>query len=124
MKVKGTYSPEWPEISRLVKEAADWKCVRCGHPHDSQSGYVLTVHHFDGDKTNNAWWNLAALCQRCHLTIQAKVKIEQIYMLPHSNWFKPYVAGYYAFLMGRPTSKEYVIPRCDELIAAYLERSV
>lgn len=28
---------------------------------------VLTVAHLDHDKTNNRFWNLAALCQKCHL---------------------------------------------------------
>jgi hypothetical protein len=28
---------------------------------------VLTVAHLDHDKTNNRFWNLRALCQRCHL---------------------------------------------------------
>lgn len=30
---------------------------------------VLTVAHLDHDKTNNRFWNLKALCQRCHLRI-------------------------------------------------------
>lgn len=59
---------------------------------------ILTVHHLDGDKANCRWWNLAALCQRCHLEIQAKVVMERVYPFPHSEWFKPYVAGYYAFV--------------------------
>lgn len=29
---------------------------------------VLTVAHLDRDKDNNRFWNLAALCQRCHLS--------------------------------------------------------
>lgn len=29
---------------------------------------VLTVHHADGDPTNNARANLQALCQKCHLS--------------------------------------------------------
>lgn len=29
---------------------------------------VLTVAHLDHDKNNNRFSNLAALCQRCHLT--------------------------------------------------------
>lgn len=33
---------------------------------------VLTVAHIDHDTTNNAEDNLAALCQRCHLTHDAK----------------------------------------------------
>lgn len=28
---------------------------------------ILTVAHLDHDKTNNRFWNLKALCQRCHL---------------------------------------------------------
>lgn len=28
---------------------------------------VLTVAHLDHDKTNNRFWNLKALCQKCHL---------------------------------------------------------
>jgi hypothetical protein len=68
---------------------------------------ILTVHHLDGDKANCRWWNLAALCQRCHLEVQAKVVMERIYPHEHSEWFKPYAAGYYAFvylcgMCGRP----------------------
>ncbi len=57
---------------------------------------ILTVHHFNGHKNNCAWWNLLALCQRCHLTIQGKVNPHQPYMFEHSDWLKPYVAGFYA----------------------------
>ena len=35
------------------------------------SGHVLTVHHLDGDKANCTIGNLVALCQKCHLRIQA-----------------------------------------------------
>jgi len=51
----------------------------------------------DGDKANCAGWNLAALCQRCHLKIQARVKMGQLFMpevLPVSDWFKPQLEGY------------------------------
>ena len=58
---------------------------------------VLTVHHFDGNKSNDRWWNLMPLCQVCHLVIQGKVVPEQPWMFEHSEWFKPYCAGYYAF---------------------------
>lgn len=36
------------------------------------SKVVLTVAHLDHDKTNNRFHNLSALCQRCHLTHDAK----------------------------------------------------
>lgn len=58
---------------------------------------ILTVHHFDGDKKNDAWWNLLSLCQRCHLEIQTKVDPHQPWMFEHSDWLKPYVAAFYAF---------------------------
>lgn len=57
---------------------------------------ILTVHHLTGDKADLSWWNLAVLCQRCHLEIQAKVVMERIYPHEHSPWFKPHAAGYYA----------------------------
>jgi len=51
--------------------------------------------HIDGDKSNNSYWNLASLCQRCHLHIQSKVYISQFYMFEHTEWFKSHVSGYY-----------------------------
>jgi DNA-directed RNA polymerase subunit RPC12/RpoP len=69
---------------------------------------VLTVHHIDGDKYNVEWWNLVALCQVCHLIIQAKVKIRRPWlMFAHSEWFKPYAAGWYAWrYLGENLSRE------------------
>ena len=29
----------------------------------------LVVHHFDGDKSNNTYWNLLTLCAGCHRLI-------------------------------------------------------
>lgn len=69
------YPEEWPEIARRVKEDADWCRETCGHPHDPESGYVLTVHHLDGDKTNCSRENLIADCQRCHLKKQGRLRL-------------------------------------------------
>lgn len=78
---------------------------------------ILTVHHLDGNKLNCRWWNLAALCQRCHLSVQARVKMPRRWMLDHSEWFKPYVAGYYAFShLGQDLSRDDVMARLDELL--------
>lgn len=97
------YPDDWPDIAKRIKDAAHWKCVRCEHAHDSESGHVLTVHHLDGDKANCAGWNLAALCQRCHLHIQAKVRdMDQPFMFEHSEWFKPFVEGRRAALAKEP----------------------
>ena len=165
------YPPEWHEtIKHAVREAAGYRCIRCGHPYRSgqhgrgewtpcdeqcihcdpwryrgrkqeewttfhqtlvmagaivAEGYevearwrILTVHHFDGNKLNCRWWNLGALCQRCHLTIQGRVKLHVPYMFDHSQWFKPYVAGYYAWsILGEELTREQVGERLDELLA-------
>lgn len=97
-KGTGDYPANWKEIARRVKDEADWRCVRCGTKHGPPPD-VLTVHHLDGDKSNCAWWNLAALDQRCHLSIQARVVMARVWYLPHSEWFRPYVAGYVAATM-------------------------
>lgn len=91
--MSGEYPDDWPEIAKAVKDEADWKCVRCGAAHHPPSSYCLTVHHFDGDKANCERWNLMPLCQRCHLSVQARVDPVQGLMFEPSAWIIPYVAG-------------------------------
>jgi len=85
----------------MVKEENGWLCERCRHGHDPAAGYTLTVHHIDGNKSNVERWNLAALCQRCHLHIQAKVFLPQSFMFKHSPWFQPHLDGYYQSIIDR-----------------------
>jgi len=95
-KFKGEYPPEWTkEFRQSLRDEFDNKCERCRHAHDPKHGYTLTVHHLDNDKGNLARWNLAVLCQRCHLKIQGRVFLAQFFMLEHSDWFLPHVIGYY-----------------------------
>lgn len=92
-----TYPPDWPQISRRIRDAAGNRCERCKHENDVATGHLLTVHHLDGNKANVEDWNLAALCQRCHLTIQGRIKMNQMFMseiLPVSDWFRPHLEGY------------------------------
>jgi len=63
------YPDDWPDIAKRVKDKADWRCSECGARH--RRGYILTVHHIDGDPGNNSPENLVALCQRCHLPLHA-----------------------------------------------------
>lgn len=82
---------------------------------------ILTVHHLDGNKANCRWWNLVSLCQRCHLTIQGKVKMERVWPWEHTAWFKPYVAAYYALTyLGEELDREATESRLDELLALEL----
>lgn len=111
-----TYNPDGQGKRREARERAGNKCIRCGSP--SVPGKILTTHHFDGDKSNDAWWNLLALCQVCHLQIQGKVDPETPFFLEHSEWLKPFVAGFYAWKYeGEMISREQAESRLDELLA-------
>lgn len=109
------YPNNWTDIATAVKKRAGGRCIRCKMRHAPAVGYCLTVHHLDGNKANCAWYNLAALCQRCHLQVQAKVHMNQTWAFEHSEWFKPYVAGYYAYLAGLPTDRAYVMAHLESL---------
>ena len=91
------YPEDWKSIATRIKDAANWTCERCKAPHSVEGALVLTVHHLDGNKSNCADWNLAALCQRCHLAVQARVKMDQLFfseILDVSEWFKPHLSGF------------------------------
>lgn len=95
------YPADWKTVirPRILARAAS-RCEKCGvenyawlpakccaGPHYSdKDGFrrclgcrkhrprvVLTIAHLDHDITNNKDSNLAALCQRCHLTYDAKL---------------------------------------------------
>ena len=91
------YPIDWAEIAQRIKEKNNWRCERCKKHHDPdpKSGYCLTVHHLDRDKSNCADWNLTCLCQRCHLHMQ-HVNIHQGWLFDdlHSDWFKPHLEGF------------------------------
>lgn len=114
---RGEYPEDWPSVALAVKLAAGWRCIRCTAPHSVEGARVLTVHHLNGDKADGRWWNLLALCQRCHLSIQARVNVEQLYLHEHTPWFKPYAAGYYASsILGVELTREQVEARLEELL--------
>jgi len=104
---------EWVE----VKDATPMLWLRDGA--QVEAGWrILTVHHLTGEKADCRWWNLAALCQRCHLTIQGRVVMERAFILEHTAWFKPYAAGFYAWKYeGFELSREETLARLDELLA-------
>lgn len=119
-KGTGEYPPGWSEFALALKEAADWKCVRCGHHHDPANGYTLTVHHLTmaKDEPFEHWWAFIVCCQRCHLSVQGRVDLNRPWvMAEHSEWFKIYAAGWYAFrYLGEVLSRDEVLARLPELL--------
>lgn len=113
----GEYVANRKELHNAVRAAVGNRCIRCGHPQgdtfatrspcDDDCTHprdgkmrILTVHHLTGQKDDNRWWNLLALCQSCHLTIQGRVIPERPWLFEHSPWFIPYVCGFYASYYG------------------------
>ena len=91
---RGEYPADWPEIAKRRKDEEGWTCERCKTPHGPVPD-VLTVHHLDGDKSNCADWNLAVLCQRCHLSVQGRVDMDQlIFDFRVSEWFRKHYEGW------------------------------
>lgn len=104
---------EWENTDRI----SAGEISRAGSPVVAQ-WRIGTVHHFDGNKANCEWWNLLALCQRCHLKIQSRVNPQQPYMFEHSEWLKPYVAGFYAAKYeGRNITREQAVGEMERLLA-------
>jgi 5-methylcytosine-specific restriction endonuclease McrA len=71
------YPPNWKsEIRPRIMARSGGKCEWCGainyQPHPITGGkVVLTIAHLNHDTTDNRDENLAALCNKCHLTYDA-----------------------------------------------------
>ena len=87
------YPKNWKEIRARILERANNRCELCFAPNKKEvyrikdygefygmwtwaefQGWkkvkvVLTIHHINGDITDNRDCNLIALCQRCHLRL-------------------------------------------------------
>jgi len=81
---RSNYPPYWEAISQYIRfQRAGGRCegsprypdcrAEHGQPHPvTGSTVVLTVAHLDHDTKNNDHDNLRAMCQRCHLTHDAR----------------------------------------------------
>ena len=80
---KARYPKDWKEIRLKVLERANNCCEFCGVPNHSiverrrngeihRTKIVLTIAHLDHTPENCDMDNLRALCQKCHLTYDAK----------------------------------------------------
>lgn len=71
------YPDNWEAIAAAVKEAAGWKCQKCGkqcrrpgEPFDTHRN-TLTVAHMNHTPQDISPENLKALCAPCHLRYDA-----------------------------------------------------
>ena len=90
-----TYPDNWKQLSEDRKAEVGHKCERCNvrDSHDPKDGNCLTVHHLVPDTTINETWNLAALCQRCHLHMK-NVNLYQGYLFEITGWLKWHLDGF------------------------------
>ena len=94
--IRDLWLRDWATETRVYRAVvvADSACDdQCRHIGDCKQR-TLTVHHLDGDKANCRLWNLAALCQQCHLQIQAKVCWDQTYFGEHIEWMLWHIQQY------------------------------
>lgn len=79
---RAAYPKDWAAISRRIRERDNQRCIFCGaengkpHP-QTGSIVVLTVAHLhDPDPMNVADDNLGSLCQKCHNTLDAPMRVQ------------------------------------------------
>lgn len=72
------YPPNWLAIAHRVKEAAGWKCQKCGkqcrrpgEPFDTHKN-TLTVAHLNHMPEDVRPENLMAMCAPCHLRYDSR----------------------------------------------------
>lgn len=73
------YPGNWKEIRAKILKRANGSCELCpaeqGKLHwKTYSKVVLTIHHINFDIADNRDSNLIALCQRCHIKLDAGEK--------------------------------------------------
>jgi len=62
-----TYSKNFNEIAKKLKEKYGWKCQSCGYIlADNEMKQYLHAHHINGQKNDNSEKNLKIICLKCH----------------------------------------------------------
>lgn len=69
IEYKKYQSPQWKEISKMVRIRDNMICQMCGR---KVFGKDAHVHHIDGNRQHNDMDNLILLCPDCHSKIHHK----------------------------------------------------
>lgn len=59
------YVQDWWKTSTSYRQSRGWRCEECGVNLKENPG-LLHAHHIDGNRDNNRYDNLRALCVLCH----------------------------------------------------------
>lgn len=81
------YPKDWPAISKRIRAREGNACKQCGVTNGTQAisvrgkpyKIVLTVAHLNHDPADCRDENLAALCQPCHLRLDARQHADNAY---------------------------------------------
>lgn len=101
---RARYPTDWREIVERVRERSGDRCegspaypdcrARNREPHPvTGSMVVLTTAHLDHTPENCAMENLRHMCQRCHLTYDAKHHAESAYMTRRCERTTDWITG-------------------------------
>jgi 5-methylcytosine-specific restriction endonuclease McrA len=76
---RAKYPSDWHAISLRVRQAAHWRCERCGTSQGFPlpGGYrvvLTTAHVLNPDPSDCRQENLQALCQACHNRLDAPMR--------------------------------------------------
>ncbi len=71
---KKLYPKNWKDISLKIRKRYHHRCQRCFT--ESKPKWVLTVHHLNMNPADCCLSNLVLLCQKCHLHIQSKGRMD------------------------------------------------
>src|SRR6056300_1102385 len=87
MSLDERYHPDWPVMSRWVRQEFGNRCARCKLSGD-EDDIALQVHHIDENPGNNALENLIPLCSRCHLQIEKEARQHAPYQHQQTELFE------------------------------------
>lgn len=80
-KYCGKYTKEILKLKEKIRKIANYKCQNCDKTQKQnlkETGEVLSVHHIDGDDTNNAENNLITFCLSCHIKLHEALKRNKV----------------------------------------------
>lgn len=71
--IDGKHARKNRNLKEEVRKRNNYICQRCGKTQKEES-QKLSVHHKDGDDTNNILGNMITYCNSCHRIVEAEIE--------------------------------------------------